>query len=199
MNFLAHCVLSPQEPYFLVGNLIVDLLDKKQRRSIPERFPEPWKLHLCIDEFTDGHPLFKKSCQKFWPDFHHLSPVFVDIFYDHFLAKNFEQFVQVSLSQFSHDMGVIFRDYPTESVPLREGYSWENLAPSFVEYQNFAGVKRALNTINGRSRRKFSVPLALEKFLAYSPEVEKGFCQFFQEIVAATEKYREGKVSVLKG
>ena len=45
-------------------------------------------LHRFIDTFTDAHPYFRRSTKRLHANYHHFSGVIVDVFYDHFLAKN---------------------------------------------------------------------------------------------------------------
>jgi acyl carrier protein phosphodiesterase len=44
-------------------------------------------LHRAIDTFTDAHPFLDKA-KKLHSRYHHYAGVIVDVFYDHFLAKN---------------------------------------------------------------------------------------------------------------
>jgi acyl carrier protein phosphodiesterase len=44
-------------------------------------------LHRAIDTFTDAHPVLDEVL-KLHSRYHHYAGVIVDVFYDHFLAKN---------------------------------------------------------------------------------------------------------------
>jgi acyl carrier protein phosphodiesterase len=47
-------------------------------------------MHHFVDKFTDTHFLVKTSRNKIESHFRLLSGVFVDVFYDHFLARDFQ-------------------------------------------------------------------------------------------------------------
>ena len=47
-------------------------------------------LHRQIDSFTDAHPIVLKSKKRLHTHYGHYSGIVVDIFYDHFLAKNWD-------------------------------------------------------------------------------------------------------------
>jgi acyl carrier protein phosphodiesterase len=54
-------------------------------------------LHRAIDTFTDAHPVFDKVL-KLHSRYHHYAGVIVDVFYDHFLAKNWTTYSNENLS-----------------------------------------------------------------------------------------------------
>jgi acyl carrier protein phosphodiesterase len=92
MNFLAHLHLSGNNPNIMLGNFMGDFVKGKSYRQQYE--PEIIKgieLHRSIDEFTDSHPVVTESKNRLRPTYRHYSGVIVDVFYDHFLAANWNQ------------------------------------------------------------------------------------------------------------
>ena len=92
MNFLAHIYLSGDDPNIQLGNFIGDFV---KGRNLVEQFgheiAKGIELHRAIDEFTDKHPIVKLSKVRLREKYRHYAPVIVDIFYDHYLAKNWEK------------------------------------------------------------------------------------------------------------
>ena len=88
MNFLAHAHLSGEDEPLLFGNFVADSIKGRQLQSYNRRIVQGVKLHRIIDAFTDQHPLVRNSVTLVKSDLGRYAGVAVDIFYDHFLAKN---------------------------------------------------------------------------------------------------------------
>ena len=58
-------------------------------------------LHRQIVTSTDAHPNFKSSTKRLHANYGHYSGIIVDIFYDHFLAKNWNDYSSQSLIKFA--------------------------------------------------------------------------------------------------
>lgn len=100
MNFLAHLILSPKEKDFILGNLAADFLKGSERKRIPEGIRSGILMHQFVDRYTDTHTLVKASRGRLKNHFRLLSGVLVDVFYDHFLAKDFEHIANIALEEF---------------------------------------------------------------------------------------------------
>src|SRR5690242_14530239 len=122
MNFLAHLYLSGDDPKIMVGNFIGDFV---KGRNAMEQF-EPTiirgiELHRAIDEFTDSHPIVTESKNRLRPKYRHYSGVIVDVFYDHFLARNFDHY--------SNELLPDFADQAYDTI-----LSFDSILPTDVKY-----------------------------------------------------------------
>lgn len=88
MNFLAHAYLSFQDTDLIVGNLIADMIKGKQIDSLPLEIQQGIFLHRQIDAFTDRHPIVKEVQMYFDETAGRYRGSFLDVAYDHFLAKS---------------------------------------------------------------------------------------------------------------
>ena len=100
MNFLAHLVLSPKETDFISGNIAADFLKGSDRKFISKGVQNGILMHRFVDHFTDTHILVRTSKDRVKNYFRLLSGVLIDVFYDHFLAKDFELIANISLEEF---------------------------------------------------------------------------------------------------
>jgi hypothetical protein len=50
--------------------------------------PKGILLYRSIDTYTDNHPIFREGTKRLHEKYHHYAGVIMDVFYDHFLAKN---------------------------------------------------------------------------------------------------------------
>jgi len=101
MNFLAHVFLSSHDFDLALGNLIADQIKGKAYLNLPSKIQEGVLLHRKMDYYTDRHPAFKQCVKKLFHSHRHYSNVLVDMFFDHFLAKNWNQYHPQKLTEFT--------------------------------------------------------------------------------------------------
>jgi acyl carrier protein phosphodiesterase len=100
MNFLAHIYLSGDNYLIKIGNFMADGIRGKQFKNYPQEVQKGIVLHRAIDTFTDAHPVFRQSTKKLHSRYHHYAGVIVDVFYDHFLAKNWANYSDENLADY---------------------------------------------------------------------------------------------------
>lgn len=101
MNYLAHLYLSGDTEEIIVGNFIGDYVKGRKYLNYPKEMAKGIILHRQIDSFTDIHIQTKQAKEFFRKDFGLYSGIVVDFFYDHFLAKNWNNYSTISLHIFS--------------------------------------------------------------------------------------------------
>ena len=111
MNYLAHVYLSGSDKDLIIGNFIADHVKGKAYLDYPETIQKGILLHRKIDDFTDHHPLFKKNVTLLFPQFRHYSRVIVDMFFDHFLAAQWELYHPDPLEDFSRQFYLLMQEY----------------------------------------------------------------------------------------
>src|SRR5690606_29576564 len=100
MNFLAHIYLSGNDDLIRIGNFMADGIKGKDYEEYPEKLKTGILLHRFIDTYTDAHPIVRESTKRLHSKYHHYSGVAVDMFYDHFLAKNWSRYSDEPLDEF---------------------------------------------------------------------------------------------------
>lgn len=85
----------------MIGNLMGDHIRGNNFNNLNDDVIKGVKLHRLIDAFTDTHPVVTASKERLRPVFHKYAPVIVDIFYDHFLAKNWNAYSEVPLQGYA--------------------------------------------------------------------------------------------------
>ncbi len=88
MNYLAHAYLSFGNEEILLGNMISDFVKGKKQFLYPPVVHKGILLHRAIDDFTDTHPITQKAKTVFKNAYRLYSGAFIDVVYDHFLAKD---------------------------------------------------------------------------------------------------------------
>ena len=100
MNFLAHLYLADPTPASLIGNLLPDLVRGRPDPAWPADVLEGARHHRRIDAFTDTHPLFARSKGRIFAEHGRFSGILVDIFYDHFLSRDWDRYHARPLPEF---------------------------------------------------------------------------------------------------
>lgn len=192
MNFLAHLVLSPKEKNFILGNLAADFLRGSEKKLLSESVQSGILMHQFVDRFTDTHLLVKASKGRLNNRFRLLSGVLIDVFYDHFLAKDFEQIANIALEEFCK---YIYETLASNmaALPPRLQYFVPIMIRDNVlfSYRELEGIQATLVRINYRIKKKISIELALASFKDIYEFIENDFRNFFPDLIAATEIFRK--------
>ena len=192
MNFLAHLVLSPKETDFISGNIAADFLKGPDRKFVSKGVQSGISMHRFVDQFTDTHVLVKTSKDRVKNHFRLLSGVLIDVFYDHFLAKDFELIANISLEEFCE---YIYETLEKNIVGLPPRL--QQFVPIMIRenilfsYRKLEGVQTSLTRINRRIKKKFSVRLAMANFKNIYESLENDFWKFFPYLIDVTEYYRK--------
>ena len=190
MNFLAHIYLSGDNELVTIGNFVADGIRGKSYLEFPTGIQVGILLHRAIDSFTDAHPIFKTSTKKLHQPYGHYSGVIIDIFYDHFLAKNWVTYSDTPLNIFVEDfynsLDKNFEILPTKFkklVPFMIKDNW------LVGYAEIEGIQSVLNGMNRRTKYKSKMNLATKELIKYYSDFENEFTAFFSELqkYSATE------------
>lgn len=104
MNYLAHSYLSCGDEDLMLGNLITDMITKKDEDAYEESIQKGIDLHRMIDTFTDSHPIVSNSLQLIYPTQGKYAPVVLDILWDYFLSRNWSHFSGEEINPFSQNI-----------------------------------------------------------------------------------------------
>ncbi len=102
MNFLGHIYLSGPDTELAIGNLVADQIKGNRISELPDKIKSGIVLHRLIDEFTDNHISYKKCVRELFPKYRHYSRVIIDMYFDHFLAANWDNFHKTPLKIYSN-------------------------------------------------------------------------------------------------
>lgn len=151
MNFLAHLYLSGDDDDLKIGNFIGDHVKGKAIFDLPDRVRKGVLLHRRIDFFTDTHPVVMQSKERLRPVYHKYSPVITDIFYDHFLAANWNDYSNISLKDYAQNFYKLTEKYDAV-LPERtkKMLSFMISGNWFLKYTTTKGIGEILS---GMSRR----------------------------------------------
>lgn len=189
MNFLAHIYLSGDNDLVKIGNFMADGIRGKQFENYPPEIKKGILLHRFIDTYTDAHPVFRKSTKRLHPNYHHYAGVIVDIFYDHFLAKNWTRYSEESLADFT----IRFYQSLQENFEILSPKT-QAMAPHLIthnwllNYQTIEGISQILTQMDSRTQNISKMRFASTELITYYTEFEQEFATFFDDLIVQTRK-----------
>lgn len=153
-------------------------------------------LHREIDFYTDTHSIVMQSKDKLREKYRHYAGVIVDMFYDHFLAKNFSLYSDEPLAEFVQS-GYAILEKNLEIMPERA----QNMLPYMirgnwlVSYAQPEGIHRALQGLSRRTKFESKLEFAIQDLLKFNNEFESEFSAFFGEIQVHISQFREDLIN----
>ena len=191
MNFLAHIYLSFNDDEVTLGNFIADSIRGNKFEHLPERVQKGILLHREIDTFTDAHDIPKKSSKKLHRNYGHYSRVIVDIYYDHFLAKNWIQYSEVPLEDFvDRFYDLLEGSYPMLPDGIKRMMPYMISDNWIYNYSKLDGIAKVLNGMNRRTANKSRMNFAILDLQEHYDIFEEEFFDFFEELmVFSKQKY----------
>jgi len=200
MNFLAHIYLSGDNDEIKIGNFIGDWIKGNSYNNFSYYIKEGAILHREIDAFTDLHQIYKKSNYAIKEVYGKYSGIVADIFYDHFLAINWEKYSKITLNRYSRNFyGSLFQNY--KILPQKV----KNIVPFFVasnrltSYFSISGIENVLLLMSNYSGLPEKSKEGIELLKKRKNEFIYEFDSFFQELqlfsqlklVKIHEKYQQ--------
>lgn len=185
MNFLAHVYLSGENDHIKIGNFMADGIHGKNFDAFPADVQKGIRLHREIDSFTDFHPIFRQSKHRLHERYGHYSGVIMDIFYDHFLAKNFSKYSEIPLEEFVQNFYKVLDenfDILTPRfqniLPILKSENW------FLLYATTEGLTHILYMMDRRTKLRSKMQFSIEELKLFYSEFESEFTLFFAEVQA---------------
>ena len=193
MNFLAHIYLSGDNDLLKIGNFMADSIRGHSYDDYPTEIRKGILLHRSIDSFTDMHPIYRQSKHRLHEKYGHYSGVIMDIFYDHFLAKNWDNYSDITLEEYAQTFYKLLQDnydLLTEKaqgmLPYMLGRNW------LVSYSSIAGLEMIMFQMDHRTKNRVDMHESIVELQQYYTEFETEFKLFFEELrLHCIEKLKE--------
>ena len=176
-----------------VGNFIGDFVKGSDLTGFPEKIGQGITLHRKIDHFTDHHEIVKESKQRIWKNYRHYSAVIIDMFYDHLLARNWQNFSPIPLSEFTSSFYRIIDDFRS-AIPEKANHMLHYMRRDdwLYNYQFIKGIDRALKGMSQRTSHISGMERASTELESQLADFESDFMRFFPELVNFVNQEKEG-------
>lgn len=192
MNFLAHIYLSGNNDLVTIGNFIADGIKGQDYKKFPKDIQTGILLHREIDTYTDKHKTVRQSTKRLHKKYGHYSGVIVDVLYDHFLAKNWENYNQEPLKDYVEAFYVSlekhFKILPQriqKMIPYMITDNW------LLSYASIEGITRVLNGMNKRIKNIDNMNEAINELEEFYDDFEGEFTLFFNDLIEFSNNKRK--------
>lgn len=191
MNYLAHLFLSEGTPESLIGNLLGDFVKGTAVNLYSEEIIKGIDLHRKVDSYTDSHAIVRSSKSLVCSHRRRFAGVLTDMFYDHFLAKNWLEYSEVPLRDFARGVYKVLQD-SRDILPE----SLKQVMPTIIardllcSYQEIDGIDIALNRMSARIKRTNNLAGGVEDLTANYQKLESDFRAFFPDLISYVTTYK---------
>jgi acyl carrier protein phosphodiesterase len=195
MNFLAHLLLAgpdataPAYADHLLGQFIADSVPGRQLVGYSPEVQAGIRMHRAIDTFTDQHPVVRRTTARLREaGYGKYAGVVADMFYDHFLARNFGEFSSEALETFTQRVYAVLASRAGEfPAAVQRFFPYLVQQNWLLGYAEIAGITRALQGLSRRASSGSGMETAGEELRQNYAAYEADFRAFFPELRAFVE------------
>lgn len=182
MNFLAHAHLSQENSDVIFGNFIADSVKGKTYNKFRKDIAIGILLHREIDTFTDRHKIVGSSKATVRKHFGRYSGIVIDIYYDHYLARNWNDYHNEELSKYTTKIYLILAQrfflLPAKIkriLPFLIGQNWLSGYANLDDLKRvFAGMDRRTGHISGMEK---AVTILEDNYTSLYSDFKEFYCE----------------------
>jgi len=183
MNFLAHLYLSEPTDDAWLGSLLGDFVKGPLDGRYGEDITRAIVLHRSIDTFTDAHPVVVQSKSRISAPRRRYAGIMIDMFYDHFLAKYWDEFHEEPLEAFT---ARIYAMLERRHAVLPDRL--QRIAPDMAQrdwlgsYAEISSIHSALDRMGRRLTRENRLLNSADELAQHYAGLEADFRSFMPQV-----------------
>ncbi|MEX0775910.1 MAG: ACP phosphodiesterase [Phycisphaeraceae bacterium] len=191
MNFLAHLFLAGDSPQARVGSILPDLARPRPVvAQLPHTMAQAVYQHRLIDRFTDAHPIVARSKQRIRQRHGHFSAILIDVYYDHFLARDWRLHSDVPLRDFIAgayaDLAGQHAAMPASMAPIIQRMIAQDWLGCYTSVEGMAVcLRRMSHRLSQRLGREVKLEHAVADLCEQGQALGEDFRAFFPQLRAA--------------
>ncbi len=192
MNYLAHLHLAFRAKSSLLGNMMADYIKGTPSSDYSQAVIEGIRMHRRVDVLTDTHPLVKQARLLFPDEYRRVSPITLDVFWDHFLSLNWSTFEpDIPLTKFvTQTRNIIEPDLwqtPEKFQELNE-YLWSQ--SWLIRYADKAYIAQTLKGMARRRPRLSALEGSYIVLETHYNELSEIFWQFYPQLLERAQHHQ---------
>jgi len=191
MNFLAHLHIAEHTQTSLLGNFLGDFIKGSPDGKFTDEVVQGIRLHRFVDSYTDNHQLIKFAKPFFHNEVRRFSPIALDMFWDHCLAKHWSDFHDSSLRDFSLQAQVVVEKEShqlSQALPAQfekvSSLVWKGRW--FEHYAEIKNIDFALQRIALRSPRMAPLGATFATLLSHYDQLSELFFELYPDVLRAS-------------
>lgn len=190
MNYLAHLHLGGPAPAQLLGSLYGDFVKGPLRGRFSADIEAAIRLHRRIDAFTDSHPAVLAARARFPAERRRTSGILLDLFFDHCLARAWDDYASESLPQFTNRVYRVLTATPelpgqlARIAPRMAAQDW------LGSYRDFATLPRVVNAMRHRLSRPQLLDGAEDELARLYDALWADFREFYPQLMRFADGQR---------
>jgi acyl carrier protein phosphodiesterase len=187
--------LSGDDDDIKIGNFLGDFVKGRLTKLTNAQYAKGvingMVLHREIDFFTDNHQIVRQSKHRLQPKYRKFSGIVVDMFFDHILARNFNQYSCISLDKYAQNFYNLL-EWRKADIPESMGKMVRSMTTRnwLLNYKTFEGIEWALIGIAKRLSFESGIELATRELREYYYAYESEFQLFFPELITHCTTHR---------
>ena len=193
MNYLAHLYLSEATEDAWLGSLLGDFVKGPLDGRYSGDITRAIVLHRKIDTFTDAHPVVLQSKARISAQRRRYAGIMVDMFYDHFLAKYWDEFHEEPLGEFTAKIYTVL-ERRHAMLPAR----LQQMAPKMAQwhwlesYADFGSIRTALDRMGQRLTRENRLLDSADELVEHYAGLETDFRAFLPLVREFAKRHPSG-------
>lgn len=173
----------------MLGNFMADAVKGKQLALYAPEVAKGIRLHRLIDHYTDTHPVVAETKARLRPKYRKFAPVVSDMYFDHFLAANFEVYAKVPLADFAQEVyHLIQKHYHVLPARLQHMFPYMREQNWLASYARLEGVEQALIGMSRRAKFESGMETAAAELAENYAFYQADFQAFFPELITYVEE-----------
>ncbi len=125
-----------------------------------------------------------RSKSRISDDYRLLKGIIIDIFYDHFLAKNWSDYSLYPLDEYADYVYTTLNEYNSILPPRLQKVLYYMSAQNWlVSYRELDGIARVMKGMSGRISKANHLAESIEELSKNYRELEGDFKEFFPQLV----------------
>lgn len=193
MNYLGHIYFSGNDPQLMQANLYGDFIKGSHLGHLPEILQRGIQLHRSIDHYIDHHPVVHTLLLELRPAMPRVAGIAVDIFFDHLLARHWDQFHPQPLDAF---LKAVYRKFDPEddhySVEFRL-FLRKLISNNWIShYPTLDAVHRMCTSVGNKLSFPNNLSGGKSVFLIYENRISETFFEYMKDAneYFLTEEFR---------
>ena len=191
MNHIAHFLVAWGDQGLTAGALLADRTKGRLAGQFPAALERGIALHRVVDAWTDAHAEVRAAAQGFERRFRRYGPIMTDVIFDHFLARDWEQYGPCPLPEFADNAQAAMESWG-DTIPdnTRAAMSRMHKNRTLEKYADAGFVADVLAYIGTRMRRSNPLVDAGAECFAQEKELVARFEILLPELLAFTSGWR---------